>query len=270
MAPTRPPWFLYALVGLASAFALPEWQEVNPLVEAGYLALAVAAVVLAAWYGGLHTGIQAAIAAALAGNLLTYWQTGMFGASLAQFGIFMLVALVVSAWREALQRAPAAAPSAPPLPAYRPLFEAVADAILVADAQGRCLDANRAMADLTGYGTEELQQLHVRGVIAPVRPWTAEERRAFSREGHWRGELAVRRRDGAVLKLDARLMLLELPSGTVYLTAVRPGTSYQRSAISCQSPDQGGSSPSNRPAGAPAMGETSQGFESGPTVQADG
>jgi PAS domain S-box-containing protein len=223
MMPTRPPWFLYALVAVASAFALPEWDELNPLVEVGYLGLAVAGVMLAAWRGGLHSGLQAAIVAALLGSLLIYWQTGTFGASLAQFGIFMLVALVVSSWRDAPREEPAPVPPRPEPPAYRPLFEAVADAILVADPEGHCLDANRAMAELTGYRHDELRQLHVRSVIAPLRPWTPEERRDFGQEGHWRGELAVRRRDGAVLQLEARLMLLELPSGSVYLTAVRNG-----------------------------------------------
>lgn len=228
MASARSPWFLLALVALASAFAVPEVEGLNPLLGALYPGLAVAAVMLAAWHGGLQVGIQAAIVGALAGNLLAFSQTGSLGSSLAQFGVFMLVALVVSSWREAGRRSAAAAsanatPPAPPSDGYRPLFEELADAILVTDARGRCLDANRAMIDLTGYEPAELRRSHAARVIAPFQHWTEDERRSFAREGYWQGPLRVRRRDGTALKVEARLLLLELPSGPVYVTAVGRG-----------------------------------------------
>src|SRR5215216_5774885 len=105
MASVRPPLLLYVLAALASAFALPEWEELNPLVASLYLGLVVGAVMVAAWHGGLQVGIQAAIVGALVGNLLSFTQTGTLGTSLAQFGVLMLVALVVSSWREASRRA---------------------------------------------------------------------------------------------------------------------------------------------------------------------
>lgn len=222
----RPPLFLFALAALASAFAVPEAEGLNPLLGALYPALVVAGVMLGAWHGGLQIGIQAAIVGALGGNLLAFSQTGSLGASLAQFGVFMLVALVVNSWREAGRRtADARVAAVPPTPSngYRPLLEDVSDAILVTDERGRCLDANRAMSALTGYEPAELQRLHAARVVGPCDRWTDDDRLRFSRVGHWRGPLRVRRRDGAVLKVQARLMLLELPSGVLYLTAIGSG-----------------------------------------------
>lgn len=102
----------------------------------------------------------------------------------------------------------------------RELFEGVSDAILAADAEGRCLAANERMAALTGFTPDELRSLPANRVVAPAHRWTDEERAEFGLTGHWRGPLTLRRKDGPATVVDARLVLLELPSGIVYLTAI--------------------------------------------------
>jgi PAS domain S-box-containing protein len=123
---------------------------------------------------------------------------------------------VVGTQREARTAVERAAPDAE----YHRLLSDVADAILVADAAGRYLDANRAMADLSGYTPDELAALPAGSLLMPRRPWTAAERERFAHEGHWRGELAVRKKDGQLLPVDARLVILDQPNGPVYLTVI--------------------------------------------------
>ena len=52
----------------------------------------------------------------------------------------------------------------------RGLFEGVADAIIVIDAQGRLHDANTAASELFGYDRAELLQLNLAGLD---RQWLA-------------------------------------------------------------------------------------------------
>ena len=104
---------------------------------------------------------------------------------------------------------------------YRGLFEGVADAILVADAAGRYLDANRAATELLGYAREEIRQLGVADVVAAGPDWAAAEYERFLDEGSWRGELELRRKDGSSVPVEARATAVTLPAGTIYLSALR-------------------------------------------------
>jgi PAS domain S-box-containing protein len=58
---------------------------------------------------------------------------------------------------------------------FRGLFDGVADAIFVADADGRYLDANPAATALLGYDREELLTLSVADLVADESQWTARE-----------------------------------------------------------------------------------------------
>ena len=104
---------------------------------------------------------------------------------------------------------------------YRGLFESAADAILVADGEGRYLDANPAAGDLLGYSRDELLQLRVADVVAAGLEWTEAEYARFLRDGHWQGELEVRRQDGTLVPVEARATTLELPTGTLYRSTLR-------------------------------------------------
>ena len=104
---------------------------------------------------------------------------------------------------------------------YRGLFEGVADAILVADVEGRYLDANPAAVVLLGYTREELLGLRVPDVVAHRPGWTEAEYVRFRDEGHWRGELELRRKDGSLVPVEVLATAVRLPEGPVYLSAVR-------------------------------------------------
>ena len=104
---------------------------------------------------------------------------------------------------------------------YRALFEGVADAILVADEVRSYVDGNGAATALLGYTHEELLALHVEDVVAAQATWTAAEYDRYMEEGHWRGELDLRRKDGQTVPVEAVATIVRLPDITLYLSVVR-------------------------------------------------
>lgn len=111
-------------------------------------------------------------------------------------------------------------PLAAQLP-YEALFAAVSDAILVADADGRYIDANPAAEHLLGYSRDELLQMRVADVVAQEPAWTEAEYARYREEGQWRGELALRRKDGVSVPVEARASVVDLPQTQVFVSAVR-------------------------------------------------
>jgi PAS domain S-box-containing protein len=104
---------------------------------------------------------------------------------------------------------------------FRALFNGVADAILVADADRRYLDANPAALRLLGYSRAELLRLRVDDVVAAEPVWAATEFARMIDEGEWRVELNVRHRDGTLIPVEARATVVALPTGPVYLSTLR-------------------------------------------------
>ncbi|MDP9367487.1 MAG: PAS domain S-box protein, partial [Chloroflexota bacterium] len=104
---------------------------------------------------------------------------------------------------------------------FRGLFEGVADAILVADVDRRYVDANAAATGLLGYHREELLQLRVEDVVTAGPAWTEAEYTRYVDEGHWHGELELRRKDGTRVPVEARATVVNLPTGQVFLSAIR-------------------------------------------------
>jgi len=111
---------------------------------------------------------------------------------------------------------------------YRSLFEGVADAILVADADRRYRDANAAAERLLGYGREELLRLRVEDVAADGPEWTQDEFERFRRDGRWHGEMELRRKDGSRVPVEAVATVVDLPQGPVYLSTVRDVSDRKR------------------------------------------
>ncbi|MEA2525528.1 MAG: hypothetical protein QOF73_2755 [Thermomicrobiales bacterium] len=104
---------------------------------------------------------------------------------------------------------------------FRGLFDGVADAILVADADRRYLDANPAATRLLGYTRDELLRLRVDDVVAAETSWAVTEYSQMLAEDVWRGELNVRRRDGTLVPVEARATTVALRTGPVYLATLR-------------------------------------------------
>ncbi|HEY0584411.1 MAG TPA: GAF domain-containing protein [Chloroflexota bacterium] len=112
--------------------------------------------------------------------------------------------------------------SLPPL-SYTQLIGDSADAILFADAEAHYVEANAGALALLGYTRAELVQLRVHDVVVEGQDWTDAEYDRFVKAGHWRGEVGLRRKDGSVVRAEARAVALDLPGGVLYASVLREG-----------------------------------------------
>jgi PAS domain S-box-containing protein len=117
---------------------------------------------------------------------------------------------------------------------YRGVFEGVADAILVIDAERRVHDLNAASSELLGYQREELLDSRLDDLVPPGVDGSATEVLWRPEGGIWRGELELRRKDGAVIAVEARTTVVELPAGPVALSVVRDVSERHRAAVDRQ------------------------------------
>jgi PAS domain S-box-containing protein len=104
---------------------------------------------------------------------------------------------------------------------FRALFAAAPDPILVADEEAHYLDANPAALELLGYTREELLRLRVPDVVAQSPDWTEAEYERFRREGQWRAEVELRRKDGTLVPMEAHATLVPLTTPPIYLSLLR-------------------------------------------------
>jgi PAS domain S-box-containing protein len=104
---------------------------------------------------------------------------------------------------------------------FRTLFLSAPDAILVADASARFLDANPAAVALLGRTRDELLALSMPDVVAAERAWTAAEFARLVHDGAWRSELELRHADGTHVPVEAQASAVALPDGTLYLSVLR-------------------------------------------------
>ena len=103
---------------------------------------------------------------------------------------------------------------------YRGLFEGVADAVLVFDAEGRYIDANAAASLIYGESREELLQRRI-GDTAEMRAESLRNFAELTRDGTFRGETTLHRRDGTTVPIESRTTAVRLASGTIYVTVMR-------------------------------------------------
>ena len=83
------------------------------------------------------------------------------------------------------------------------LFDHSHDAILLADDDGRYVDANPASCQLLGYTREELVTLDIQQVFAVSDPaWARGAWREFLAKGRTTGETSLRRKDGTAVVVD--------------------------------------------------------------------
>ena len=108
-----------------------------------------------------------------------------------------------------------------PSPLDTQLLDGLADAVLVADADGRYVEANRAACALLDHTREELLSMSVSDVTAHPREWSESEFERFSGDGYWRGMVDLRRKDGSLVRVEARASSLDTPEGRWGIAVLR-------------------------------------------------
>jgi PAS domain S-box-containing protein len=93
------------------------------------------------------------------------------------------------------------------------LLDQLADAVLVTDADGRYVEANLAATTMLGYTRAELLSMSITDVTAHPREWSASEFTRLFEDGYWRGMVDLRRKDGSLVRVEARASSLETPEG---------------------------------------------------------
>jgi PAS domain S-box-containing protein len=110
---------------------------------------------------------------------------------------------------------------------YRGLFEGVSDAVLVFDAEGRYIDANRAATELYGESREALLRRRI-GDNPAMRAESLASFAQLTREGTFRGETVLQRADGTSVPVESRTTAVRLPDGVIYVTVIRDITERRR------------------------------------------
>ena len=117
---------------------------------------------------------------------------------------------------------------------FHMVIDGMSDGILVVDARGRIVLANRAAGVIFGYAAEEMQDLNVEALAPPAEAapvekhlvFRAEDERGTLRMNAWRSGLKGLRKDGK--EMDLCVSLTSLPEtalhGTCVYAVVRPGT----------------------------------------------
>ncbi|HSO37740.1 MAG TPA: PAS domain S-box protein, partial [Labilithrix sp.] len=111
--------------------------------------------------------------------------------------------------------------------AFGAIFDRAAEAIFLADDEGRYVRVNPAAEKLTGYSGEELRAMTV-FALTP-QPREAEGRatwRAFLREGTLSGDYALMRKDGSPVEVAFQAVANIIPG--VHLSILRDVTAQKR------------------------------------------
>ncbi|UCE60620.1 MAG: PAS domain S-box protein [Phycisphaerales bacterium] len=87
---------------------------------------------------------------------------------------------------------------------FRRAFEMAADAILITDAQGRYVRANKRACELTGYSANELTQMRIGDLCVPFeRAYSLGRFELLRKSGATCQERVIQRRDGTRLTVEA-------------------------------------------------------------------
>jgi PAS domain S-box-containing protein len=110
---------------------------------------------------------------------------------------------------------------------YRGLFEGTKDGIIVFDRNGTCVDINPAMMAMVGYDRTELVG-RATTVVACGGPWAGEDGERLRRDGQWRGDFELRRKNGSLMPVESSITSVQLPTGSVYVGVLRDVSERRR------------------------------------------
>ncbi len=97
---------------------------------------------------------------------------------------------------------------------YRTLFDYAPDGIVIADRDGRYVDANASMCEMVGYSRDELIGLHASEIVVPeaIRP-IGSTLHATTATADYHQEWQLRRKDGT--RFPADVLATTMPDGNV-------------------------------------------------------
>jgi PAS domain S-box-containing protein len=110
---------------------------------------------------------------------------------------------------------------------YRGLFEGTNDGIIVFDPDGTCVDVNPAMMAMVGYDRTKLVGRAVT-LVACGGPCAGEEGERLRRDGQWRGEFDLLRKNGSAMPVESSITSVPLPTGSVYVGVLRDVSERRR------------------------------------------
>ena len=109
----------------------------------------------------------------------------------------------------------------------RAIFENAMDGILIADDDGRYIDANPAACTKLGYSRDEITNLNVADLVCfPPDKTFAETWHYFLKNGQLSGECAMRCKDGTIIEVEFRSAASFLPG--MNLSSIRDVTNRKR------------------------------------------
>jgi PAS domain S-box-containing protein len=97
----------------------------------------------------------------------------------------------------------------------------------VFDPKGTCVDVNPAMLTMVGYDRPELVG-RAATLVACGGPWAGEEGERLQRDGQWRGDFELRRKNGALVPVESSITSVQLPTGSVYVGVLRDVSERRR------------------------------------------
>ncbi len=111
---------------------------------------------------------------------------------------------------------------------YRAIVQTSLDGFWINDMEGRFVDVNEAYCRMTGYSREELLRMRISDVEAVEKPEeTARRMRRVLEQGYDRFETRHRRKDGAILDIEASASYSEAGGGQ-FLVFLRDITERRR------------------------------------------
>jgi PAS domain S-box-containing protein len=105
--------------------------------------------------------------------------------------------------------------------AYRTLFAAAGDAILILDAGAVCIAANDIASTLTGYAPDELTGMRLSDLLMVDHTQTETAYARLLQDGRMRANVALRHKRGTPVLVESVAVRVDLPTGPVSMAIMR-------------------------------------------------
>jgi len=104
---------------------------------------------------------------------------------------------------------------------HRAVFGALADAVVITDANDCCIDANPAACELLGFSRDELLHLDATTLSFHSGGWLETRRLAPGTAGVWRGVVHMRPKNGVAIAVEAHMSHTLFDGEPIYVSIQR-------------------------------------------------